>query len=314
MSTPQTSAPGLTPQTALLDGARLFVASYRVSRSELSRVWRCGFHALLWSAGGQATLACDGEPFGLSGPALVCISPGQVYEWTTSDDEARAILVGFDADIFTAGRGRGGVLDVQLLHGLPHFRPDGTTVLPAAEHAEILGELFERCRARYRQLSVRHAGGSWRVLPREHEGVMLAHLHVLLAEAAALSSPQEPVQPSGDRDLQLSRLFRLHAEQRVLDRLPVAAYADLLHITPDHLTRAVKRTTGRTPSAWLHEHLLVEARRRLVLTGQPVEQVAEALNFGSASQFSQWVRARTGLTPRQLRRSAHGNSTLSVGT
>ncbi|GGR28905.1 AraC family transcriptional regulator [Deinococcus ruber] len=313
MSRQQASATGLIPKTVLHGGARLFVASYRIRQSELGRVWRCGFHALLWLHGGQATLVCDGERFEVQSPSLICLSPGQVYRWSAADDATHATLLGFEADIFTAGRAQGGLLDVQLLHDLPLFRPEGTTVVTVDENADVLHRLFMLCRQRYMQLSEPHGSGSWRVLPRHHESVLLAYLHVMLAEAATLSPAQEPPRPAPGTDLRLSRLFRLHAEQRVLERLPVADYAELLHVTPDHLTRAVRRATGQTPSAWLQEQLLTEARRRLALTDQPVEQVAATLNFASASQFSRWVRVHTGQTPRQLRQQGRGNSTVSSG-
>ncbi len=313
MSRPTASTAGLIPKTDLQGGARLFVASYLVRRTELDRVWRIGFHALLWLSGGHATLVCDGELFELRAPALICLSPGQVYRWSAADDATRATLLGFEADLFTAGRAHGGLLDVQLLHDLPHFRPDGTVVLAVGGHAGRFGHLFDLCRQRYRELSEPHSGGSWRVLPRDREGVLLAYLHVILAEAATLAPAPAPPSPAAGSDLRLARLFRLQAGQRVLERLPVAAYAALLHVTPDHLTRAVRRSTGQTPSAWLQEQLLTEARRRLALTDQPVEQVAEALHFASASQFSRWVRVQTGHSPRQLRQQGRGKSTVLSG-
>jgi len=297
----------LVPKTVLQGGARLFVASYIVQDTELDRVWRCGFHALLWLNGGGATLLCDGERFEAQASSLFCLSPGQVYRWSAADPASRATLLGFEADIFTAGRAQGGLLDVQLLHDLPLFRPGSTAVLAAAENALTLDRLFALCRRRYLQLSEPHGSRSWRVLPRQQEGVLLAYLHVILAEAATLAPAQAAPLPSASTDLRLSRLFRLQASQRVLERLSVAAYAELLHVTPDHLTRAVRRSTGQTPSGWLQEQLLTEARRRLALTDQPVEQVAETLNFASASQFSRWVRVHTGQTPRQLRQPGRGN-------
>ncbi|GGJ67917.1 AraC family transcriptional regulator [Deinococcus aquiradiocola] len=303
----------LVPKTVLQGGARLFAASYVIRNAELGRIWRCGFHALLWLSGGEATLHCDGERFEVRAPALICLSPGQVYRWSAADDASRATLLGFEADIFTAGRAQDGLLDVALLHDLPLFRPGGTAMLAAAQNAATLDRLFDLCRQRYRQLSVPSGRQSWRVLPRHQEGVLLGYLHVILAEAATLAPAQALPVPAASSDLRLSRLFRLHAGQRALERLPVAAYAELLHVSPDHLTRAVRRATGQTPSAWLQEQLLTEARRRLALTAQPVEQVAEELNFASASQFSRWIRVQTGQTPRQIRQQGSGNWTVPGG-
>lgn len=310
---PRPPASELLPQTTLQAGAHLFVASYIIHKTELGRTWRCGFHALLWLSGGPATLLCDGEELQVQPHSLICLTPGQVYGWQTADETARITLVGFEADLFTAGQGQGGLLDVHLLHDLPLFRPEGAAILNVSTNADGLDRVFALSRQRYRQLSEWHSSGSWRVLPRRHEGVLLAYLHVLLVEAATLAPAQVPPQSATSADLRLSRLFRLYVAQHVLDRFSVAEYARRLHVTPDHLTRAVRRATGQTPSAWLQERLLTEARRRLVLTDQPVEQVAVTLNFASASQFSQWVRTHTGQTPRQLRAQGRGHSTVLSG-
>lgn len=286
----------------LHDGARLFVAEHGLSAPALFERRRYGFYCLVWLSGGAATFVCDAERFEAGPNSLVCIAPGQVNWWEHPEPGARLTMLGFLPELFS-----GGGLDVHLITDLPFFRPDGATVVPAPSDVGLaLATLFQQAWQRYMKLATLGSAQTWRVLPRRQERLLLAYLHAILAEAAALdfgvAGPAHA--PPLGADLRLARLFRMHAATGAVQRLPVGHYAALLHVTPDHLTRVVRRATGKPPSAWLQEHLLTEARRLLTLTQRPIEQIAEDLHFSSATQFSQWFRARSGHTPSRARSNA----------
>ena len=60
---------------------------------------------------------------------------------------------------------------------------------------------------------------------------------------------------------------------------------------------------GRPAPALLHDRQLFEARRMLSETKIPVQDIAQALGFGSAAYFSRSFQARTGKTPTAFRRA-----------
>ncbi|WP_420594555.1 helix-turn-helix domain-containing protein [Deinococcus sp.] len=284
------------PEVTLLEGARLFVAAHPLREAHLSEIRRYHFYALMWLSGGSATFVCDTERFEVAASSLICTAPGQVHQWEAPEAQAHVTLLGFVPEIFT-----GGSLDVRLITDLPLFQPDSTTILPALATGATLATLFAQVWQRYLQLSDAEPSREWRVLPRQQEALLLAYLHVILAEAATLDIAPPTLRPLQQADLRLARLFRMSAASGALQRYPVAHYAELLHVTPDHLTRVVRRVTGKVPSAWLQERLLLEAKRLLLLTELPVERIAEELQFPSATQFSQWFRTHAGQSPRQAR-------------
>ena len=298
----------MLPEVTLLEGARLFVAAHLLGGAHLWAIRRYQFYGLMWLSGGSATFVCDTERFKVTAGSLVCTAPGQVHWWEAPEAQAHVTLLGFVPEIFT-----GGSLDVRLITDLPLFQPDGTTILPAADAgAAALALLFAQVRQRYLHHTDADPSRDYRVLPRQREALLLAYLHVILAEAATLSASESPTLPPLQRtDLRLARLFRMSAASGALQRHPVAHYAELLHVTPDHLTRVVRRVTGKVPSAWLQERLLLEAKRLLLLTDLPVERIAEELQFPSATQFSQWFRTHAGQTPRQARRQDSEESQTS---
>lgn len=303
------------PTVTLQDGARLFVASHALGAPQLSGVRRYSFYALAWLRGGGATFGCDTERFEVAPQSLICIAPGQVNWWEQAEPGAHLTLLGFVPGIFT-----GGALDLRLLTDLPLFQPDRTTVLAAtAEAGAALDTLFGQVWQRYLHSAAAAPQQAWLILPRQREGLLLAYLHAILAEAATLSTdssaasltlartadhraePKAEHRAEPGADLRLTRLFRMHAVDSALQRHPVTYYAALLHVTPDHLARVVRRVTGQPPSAWLQARVLIEAVRLLTFTALPTAHIAEQLAFPSATQFSQWFRARSGQTPRQVR-------------
>ena len=81
----------------------------------------------------------------------------------------------------------------------------------------------------------------------------------------------------------------------------VAAYAAALGVTPTHLSRVCRLTTGRSAKDLLADRTLYEARRLLRETRVPVQDLARHLGFRSAAYFSRAFHARTGSTPTDFR-------------
>jgi len=84
----------------------------------------------------------------------------------------------------------------------------------------------------------------------------------------------------------------------------MAEHAQALGVTPTHLTRVCRAETGRTAAALLTERLLHAARRLLITTDVPVQDIARHLGFGSAAYFTRFIQQHTRNTPTALRRAA----------
>lgn len=83
----------------------------------------------------------------------------------------------------------------------------------------------------------------------------------------------------------------------------MADYAAALDVTPTHLTRAVKAATGKTASDLLTERILFEARKLLLETKEPAQQIAAYLGFRSAAYFTRFIQHHTGQPPSKIRGS-----------
>ena len=92
------------------------------------------------------------------------------------------------------------------------------------------------------------------------------------------------------------RLLALHYREQH----SVKYYAEQMHLTPKYLSTAIKRVSGRPILDWIHDAVLIDAKMLLRTTELTVEQIADTLNFSSASAFVQFFKKHTGKTPRKL--------------
>lgn len=82
----------------------------------------------------------------------------------------------------------------------------------------------------------------------------------------------------------------------------VNAYASLLHVSAGHLGDVVKQQSGMSCIEHIQDQLVVEAKRRLLHTGLPVNQIGDELGFEDAAYFNRFFKRHTGSTPLRFRK------------
>ena len=77
-------------------------------------------------------------------------------------------------------------------------------------------------------------------------------------------------------------------------------------MTADRLNDHVKRATGVTAGHLIRQRVLTEAKRQLVFTNQPINEIAYDLAFSDPSHFTRFFRKQTGSTPQAFREGRGG--------
>jgi YesN/AraC family two-component response regulator len=83
----------------------------------------------------------------------------------------------------------------------------------------------------------------------------------------------------------------------------VQYYADLLFVTPKHLTKTVKEITNKTCGEFIDEMVISEAKILLDDNSISIGNVADALHFSDQFFFSKFFKNHTGLNPSEYRRA-----------
>jgi len=246
---------------------------------------RLTFYEIALIEGGRGQVELDGEPLDVHAHRVIVTTPGEARRWRLAQPRLHASLAFFEAD----------ALD-ELLRGVPLDCAFPCLAASRSRRAFTLtGAPFARLHDLAGSLRDEIAGlraDSGRLL-----GAQLYHLLVLLQRHCAGT-------PGGRADAQdaLTRRFVRLVDARFASWPRLAQYAEVLHVSRRHLNACVRRTTGRTASALIHDRLVLEAQRRLLATRAPVCAIAEELGFSDTSYFVRFFRLRTGATPAAFRR------------
>lgn len=99
----------------------------------------------------------------------------------------------------------------------------------------------------------------------------------------------------------IMRQFRTLLVNNYLSIRTPSAYATALHISVSYLSETVKQQSGFTVNQWIHQQLILEAKRLLYHTDSTVKEIAYGLGFDDQAYFSRLFREKTGLAPQQFR-------------
>lgn len=129
-------------------------------------------------------------------------------------------------------------------------------------------------------------------------------LNVLLLESTAIYQEQNNSKPT-DNKLTADKLtgkFKDLVAEHYLTKRQVNEYAQMLFVTPNHLNKIIKKTTGRTATNWIYEMVLLEAKLLLKHTEMNISEIAFFLSFDDASYFNRFFKKHTGITPLNFRK------------
>lgn len=92
-------------------------------------------------------------------------------------------------------------------------------------------------------------------------------------------------------------LVTLHVKKKK----QVSDYALLLHISPNHLSKVMKKFTNKSPTKWIDEALILEAKVLLFQTNMSINEISFSLGVFDPSYFSRLFKRYEGISPLSFR-------------
>jgi AraC family transcriptional activator of pobA len=246
---------------------------------------RLAFYEVALVEAGHGHLDLDGVPLPVRPCRVIVTAPGEARSWRLDQTGLRASVAFFD----------------------PRWLDDVAGDPPHDTAFPVLGAPRA---ARSLALPQRDFSRMVRVVDDMRDELAAARadsVHMLRAQCLQLLLLLQrhgagPAHELRDAAFDVARRFHRLVDQKFAAWPDVADYARAMRISARHLNACVKRSTGRTASAVIHDRLVAESQRRLLFTRDSVATIAEALGFCDASYFVRFFRRQTGATPADFRR------------
>ncbi|MDZ7879960.1 MAG: helix-turn-helix domain-containing protein [Saprospiraceae bacterium] len=104
--------------------------------------------------------------------------------------------------------------------------------------------------------------------------------------------------------LMITQNFKDALSRHIYEKQKVMEYANLLNISPNHLNKCVKTTTGQSAQDLLNEMVLLEAKVLLKQTDMQISEIAYKLSQQNHSDFSRFFKLKTGFSPKEYKQNS----------
>lgn len=95
--------------------------------------------------------------------------------------------------------------------------------------------------------------------------------------------------------------FKKLVGQHFISIRSVSEYASKLAVTPKHLSKVVKDETGKTPSDFINEMLMMEIKALLRHSQLNISEIAYQLEFSDPSHLTNFFKKHQGISPQHYR-------------
>lgn len=254
-------------------------------------VHRESFYCIIFITEGCEKVALNGLERQVQKGDVICSIPGEVWKWLP-DPQLKGYVLIFEEQFLLSFFN-----DSKFLTRFTYLQADRTSpfLLPDDELFRRILHLFKEMRVEIddeRQVKDQHI-----LRAMLYETLMLLNR---VEQSVMLGIPMNDNATSRYADA-----FVKLANIEFATQHDVEYYANHLCITPNYLNRIVRQHFGTTTKQFLTNKIISEAEQLLAYTSLSVTEIADLLNFETASYFVRFFRKGTGGTPSQFRKKSN---------
>ncbi len=127
--------------------------------------------------------------------------------------------------------------------------------------------------------------------------MMLKRILILCVRMYKLQTSSEVSDSSNG----IIREYNFLVEQHFREKHSVKEYADLLFKSPKTLSNLFKKVGNTSPLQYIHNRIMLEAKRLLTYTNQSVSDITYELGFSDIHVFSRFFKKNEGCSPQNFR-------------
>lgn len=242
---------------------------------DYSKMHRHDYFEVMFIKQGGGTQQIDFQTYPLTAGDIFIIYPGQVH--IMDRQTAQGLVIQFKKEVF------------EYIHPIRHYNLYTQSALYKND-ADTFQHLFDMS-GRIKAMSA--ADGRLSQIAKHK---MYSYLQIILITLAELNTNSV----ISDKERNALNEYMSLITTHILTKKKVNEYAALLNIGSEKLNETCKKGLGKTALQLIHEELVLEIRRLLLLNEMSLKEISYHLNFDSPSNFSTFIKTATGLTPKEL--------------
>ncbi|SMC68098.1 AraC family transcriptional regulator [Moheibacter sediminis] len=260
---------------------------YLVSNPHLNSVHGHHYYHVAFFTKGKGNHLIDFEYFPIENGTIYFMNPSQVHQWFF-DSEIEGYVINFSDTFFDWLSIHSNILQQFPFFNSPKLK--NQTFQLDKISVEKITSIFEEMLDEMKE-------------EKTYSNLILA---LKLLEIFALTGRYFPTkieipEKQKQNSITLKKFQNLIEENFKNIRLP-KYYAELLHITPNHLNVICKELTGISAGEFIRNRIILEAKRLLINFDLSVSEIAYNLNFQDTSYFVKFFKKSTQITPEVFRK------------
>lgn len=257
----------------------------KISSDMMTVPHRAQFYHILWIEKGNGTHFVDFNPIKIEDNTILFVPYNSVNMFDVDGSyQGKAIL--FTNNFFCKNN-----QDHQFLHSSILFSDLYTTAnLKVNPQISDLKVLLNFMATEYNRVQ---DSAQFQILHN------MLHIFLLQSEREMRKQGFEELKPSANLDYLI--LFKELLEQKFCTEKSVNKYASELSISEKQLHKATTTLLNKSPKQIIAERILLEAKRLLAHSNQPIKEIAYELGYDEPTNFIKYFRKHTNSTPSEFR-------------
>lgn len=223
------------------------------------------------------------ERFSVGSNSVFFLPAGQITTIESIDLKTKGYYCHFDTSVLIRK-----FTNLHLINEFDFLRGVTNPVIALPDHATThLVYLFKR-------ISEEQQGHST-------EGLIQSYLLTILFEIKQYYQSADYTKTSSAQSL--TDKFKKLVSSNFKTKKLVTDYAQILNITPNHLNKAIKLTTGKSPTNWIDESVVLEAKVLLYHSSMSINEISYEIGIEDPSYFGRLFKKHTTITPTEFRKN-----------
>ncbi|WP_452232712.1 helix-turn-helix domain-containing protein [Lacinutrix sp. MEBiC02595] len=239
---------------------------------------------IYWIKKGKGTYNIDFESYNFQDNVLFFLSPGQVFS-VDSEKIQEAYKISFIKDFYCIQTHDKEVACNGVLFNNVYETP---FVKPCTSDTQKLQFILEGLIEEF----------------KTNEAAQYDMLQTYLKQFIihAVRVQKEHLTIKEDTETKLFKEFSVLVEQNYKKLHAVTDYANRLGLSPKSLTKHFNKMGSQTPSDFIKNRIILEAKRQLIYSNESVKQIAYDLGFNDAAYFTRFFKKAVLKSPLQFKK------------